>query len=88
MSAECLNCSSAALNPLWGGYSMQCVRCCARLIASAFPDKRQMQVLRAAAELRSGRPSREEVKAELSRLEAQRKGLPASPTTSAQGSLL
>lgn len=35
----CANCLTASTRPNWGGYDFACVGCCARLVASARPDK-------------------------------------------------
>ena len=36
-SLPCNNCHQAATRPVWGGYSLACANCCARLVISARP---------------------------------------------------
>lgn len=53
----CSNCQAASLRPLWGGYSFGCEQCCARLIASAHPDREQALVMLDAIKRFPGHPS-------------------------------
>lgn len=45
----------------WGGYHMACLQCCARLVASARPLRRQQEALLAAIARHEGAPSRADV---------------------------
>lgn len=53
--AICATCESLALNPRTGRYNMRCLRCCARLIDSARPDRHQAHCLMASVERAIGR---------------------------------
>lgn len=57
----CLDCKQSAAHPHWGGYSMRCVHCCARLIRSARPLKHAQEALLAAITMRPENPSKEAV---------------------------
>lgn len=47
----CPDCTTAAQRPEWGGYRMQCLECCARLVAKTAPDRHQAAVMLAAVRL-------------------------------------
>lgn len=69
--APCPDCEKATARKHHGGYRMQCVQCCARLVASARPLRRQQEAMLAAIALFRGAPTRQEV---LVRLQAQKPG--------------
>jgi len=57
----CPACESAAKKPLSGIYRFTCVQCCARLVLSAHPDKRQASAMLAAIARFRESPSRADV---------------------------
>lgn len=57
----CPACESAATKPLSGIYHFTCVQCCARLVLSAHPDKRQASAMLAAIARFRESPSRADV---------------------------
>lgn len=54
----CQACESSKQRPHSGAYRMQCLECCARLVMTAHPDKRQASALLAAIERCPGNPGR------------------------------
>lgn len=62
---SCSNCISheqrAKLGQRWGGYSMNCAGCCARLVRSARPLRGAQEAIFAAIARRDGRPSKQQV---------------------------
>lgn len=71
----CQHCDQAAARPHWGGYSMQCVQCCARLIRSARPLKAAQEALLAAITMRPENPTKEAILQALKALDANSVGL-------------
>lgn len=57
----CEQCELSKQRPLSGVYSLKCVECCARLVLTAHPDKRQAQAMLAAIERFRGNPGRAKV---------------------------
>lgn len=57
----CPDCEKAANTKHHGGYRMQCVRCCARLVASARPSRQHQEAMFAAIARFPGAPTRQEV---------------------------
>ena len=58
---ECLPCATFAQNPKHGGYRMQCLECCTRLVLSAYPSKPLAGAMLAAIERSKLAPSRETI---------------------------
>lgn len=85
MTAPCSNCEAAAARPHWGGYSMACTACCARLVLSCAPDKSQAEVMLACVVLRPGRPERRTV---LDAVRALKAGATLPQPETPQGTLL
>ena len=56
--ADCVNCTRAATVRHWGGYTMACVRCCARLVRSARPLRHAQEAHFAVIARRPGRPDK------------------------------
>lgn len=67
----CSNCEAATTKQWHGGYTMHCIGCMARLVASARPSHQQQETMLACLELRSGgrpeRPTRQQVLERLQR---------------------
>lgn len=57
----CEQCKQAKTNKWWGGYQMQCVQCCARLVASARPSRPHQEAMLAAIARFPNAPTREAV---------------------------
>lgn len=57
----CPACESAAKKPLSGIYQFTCVQCCARLVLTAHPNKRQASALLAAILRFNQAPGRAEI---------------------------
>jgi hypothetical protein len=53
----------------WGGYSMNCAGCCARLVRSARPLRDAQESIFAAIAMRPGRPTKEAVIAAIAQLD-------------------
>jgi hypothetical protein len=66
----CQQCQYSTTNPHWGGYSMRCVQCCARLIRSARPLKHAQDALLAAIAQRPENPARPAILQALKGLDA------------------
>ncbi|MCW5284994.1 hypothetical protein [Verminephrobacter eiseniae] len=64
-TTECEQCQRAQTNKGWGCYRMQCLQCCARLVASARPSRPHQEAMLAAIERFPGAPSRDAVLAGL-----------------------
>ena len=60
-AGECLPCATFAQNPKHGGYQMQCLACCARLVQSARPSKALAAGMLAAIERSKLAPTRETI---------------------------
>lgn len=60
-SDACPACAKAAANPLSGGYRMQCLACCTRLVLSAHPNKPQAAAMLAAIARFPDAPGREQI---------------------------
>jgi hypothetical protein len=86
MTGPCKDCWSATRLSHWGGYSMGCIGCCARLVLSCSPDRKQAEAMLAAITMRPGRLSRKEVLAAVRDLQPSKAS--TSPAPSAQESLL
>ena len=67
----CSNCEAATTKQWHGGYTMHCVGCMARLVASARPSRQQQEAMLACLELRGSgrqqRPTRQQVLERLQR---------------------
>lgn len=70
-AGECLPCATFAQNPKHGGYQMQCLACCARLVQSARPVRALQESMLTAIARYHDAPKRAEVLAEIAR---QKKG--------------
>jgi len=57
----CSNCAMAATRAVWGGYSMNCVACCARLVRSARPLRHAQEAFLLLLARQPGRPSKAQV---------------------------
>lgn len=57
----CPDCAKAASNKHHGGYRMQCLQCCARLVASARPSRPHQEVMLAAIARLPGAPTRQAI---------------------------
>ena len=68
---ECLPCATFAQNPKHGGYQMQCLACCTRLVQSARPVRALQESMLTAIARYHDAPKRAEVLAEIAR---QKKG--------------
>ena len=66
----CKHCEHSAERLIWGGYSMRCVQCCARLIRSARPLKAAQDALLAAITMRPENPRLEAILLALRELDA------------------
>lgn len=68
----CQNCTVAAARPktkpAWCGYSLWCIHCCARLVASARPLRYQQEALLAAIARNPDAPSRADILQALKRV--------------------
>lgn len=66
----CTNCTNASTHSHWGGYTMTCVVCCARLVKSARPlvhlQKGHLQCMA----MRPGRPSKDDALAALKTMDS------------------
>ena len=60
-AAPCPACEAARTKPHSGAYHFGCLHCCARLVISAHPSKRQASVMLAAIERFRGAPGRAEI---------------------------
>ena len=60
-TATCPACEKASANPLSGMYHFKCLHCCARLVLSAHPDKRQASAMLGAILRFRESPSRADV---------------------------
>lgn len=70
----CPNCAAVATKPHWGGYSMACVGCCARLVLSARPVRKYQEgMLSCVAMQGNGRPERPTRQQVLDRIKAMAK---------------
>lgn len=69
-ATTCSNCAMAATRAVWGGYSMNCVQCCARLMRSARPMRHLQEGILGLLARVPGRPSKEDVIAELKAMDA------------------
>jgi len=58
---DCNECNKAKNNRLHGTYVRGCVRCCARLVISARPDKRQQLAILDFIERSKDAPSRAKI---------------------------
>lgn len=54
----CAACNITRANPLSGRYMLSCLDCCARLVSSTYPDKRQANAMLAAIARHPGSPGR------------------------------
>lgn len=70
----CKQCESSKQRQHSGAYSFKCVECCARLVLSAHPDKRQASAMLAAIDRFQGNPGRAAV------LESVRQALTKRPS--------
>lgn len=61
MQSECQNCAKAAQVRTWGGYTMTCPRCCARLVRSARPLRHAQEAHFAAIARYEGAPTKQKV---------------------------
>ena len=57
----CEACTKSATNPRIGLYQFTCLSCCARLVLSAHPDKRQASAMLGAIARFKGAPGRAEI---------------------------
>lgn len=72
----CDNCHQAASRALWGGYSLTCARCCARLVVSARPLRHAQEGFFALFARRPENPSKDAIIAAIQAMAAK----PAIPT--------
>ena len=66
----CSNCQQADLRKTWGGYTMSCVHCCARLLRSARPLRHAQEAMLAAIARHDGAPTKAAVLQALKALDA------------------
>lgn len=87
---ECSNCATAASRPHWGGYSLTCARCCARLLWAARGDQNLWDTQMEAIKWFPERPPKKDIAAAYKALQAQDTNPPVatSSSKSPQGSLL
>lgn len=71
MLPDCTNCTRAAQNFHWGGYTMACARCCARLVRSARPLRHAQEGHFAAIARRPGRPDKVAIINEIKRMDSE-----------------
>ena len=57
----CTNCHQADTRPVWGGYSLTCANCCARLVISARPWRDAQEGFFALFARRPENPSKEKI---------------------------
>lgn len=67
----CSNCTAAESRKHWGGYSMSCARCCARLMRSARPLRGAQESILAAIAMRPDRPTKAQVIEQISIIDKQ-----------------
>ncbi len=80
-TALCPACESSRQRATSGAYNFRCVHCCARLVLSAHPNKRQASVMLAAIARFRDAPGRDEVLACVAQeLTKRRSALPKSST--------
>lgn len=60
-TGECEECKRARTNKYHGGYRMQCLQCCARLVASARPSRPHQEAMLAAIDRFPGAPPRQAI---------------------------
>ena len=58
---DCVNCQQAATRPVWGGYSLTCANCCARLVISARPWRDAQEGFFALFARRPENPSKDKI---------------------------
>lgn len=61
VAAACDQCQARAARPLCGAFHFGCVQCCAALVRSAHPDRRQASVMLAAISRFEGAPARQAI---------------------------
>ena len=64
----CEACAARSTNPLSGLYHLDCLDCCARLVVSARPSRRQQEAMLQLIESGRDRPTREAVVARVREL--------------------
>ena len=57
----CNNCTNASARPHWGGYSFDCVECCARLVLNTRPCKHKATAMLDAIARFRGAPKRSDI---------------------------
>lgn len=67
----CKDCEHSATRLHWGGYSMRCARCCARLVRSARPAREQQEAMLYAVALRKENPKKPAILAALKAMDAE-----------------
>lgn len=72
MEPQCKACASSRERPRSGAYNFRCLDCCARLVLSAYPDKRRAGAMLEAIQRCPGNPGRERVLACVSQTLAKR----------------
>jgi hypothetical protein len=81
----CPACESFNAQPLSGVYRLTCLQCCARLVLSTQPDKRQANVMLAAIARQPGAPGRAEVLECVAHELTKRRSAPAKSGTVSRG---
>lgn len=83
MTGPCKDCWNATLRSHWGGFSVACIGCCARLVLSCSPDRNLAEAMLQHLTVRQGGWTRREVLDAVRELKASR----TSPSPSGQANL-
>lgn len=87
---SCANCAQArdraAAGRTWGGYTMHCARCCARLVISARPHRPAQEAFFALMARHVGGPTKQAVVDAIGQIDAEAAGKPEVSQGVAQSS--